>query len=79
MGTTAFMMTVDQALVFFQLCHDLKLETEEERVTLLSAMAKQGSVKNVWQTGRDQDQFVKDMARNYKILRVKKDQPKCAD
>ena len=69
--TTAWEMNVDQAEMFFQLAHSLNLNTEHERLALLDYMKDTGNIKRVYTTGRDKEQVVKDLAKHYKIMRVK--------
>ena len=71
MKTTAYELNVDNAMLFFELCHELNLTTEQDRVALLQAMAELGRVKRAWTTKRTKDQLIKDLSKHYKTIVVK--------
>lgn len=65
---TAFQMTLENAILFFEVCGLLHLDTEEERITLMQAMAKMGKVDCVWTTERTKEQFIEDLTKHYNVL-----------
>ncbi len=68
---TAFKLSVDQALLFFELCQELDLDDEPRRVALLHHLAKHGYVQNMWTTKRSKEQLIEDLADNFKVLHIK--------
>lgn len=69
--TLAFHMTADQALQFFELCHEFNLQTEDERVGLLKELIAHGFDITVFQTKRTPDQIAQDYAKHGNVLHVK--------
>jgi hypothetical protein len=70
--TTAFQLNVDQLELFFTICRELNLQTEEERTALLFAMAKLGKVERAWSTKRSKNKLVKDLAKHFNVTRITK-------
>lgn len=68
---TAFKLTADQALLFFELCQELGFDDEPRRVALLHYLAQSGHVENVWTTSRSKEQLIKDLSLNFKVVQVK--------
>lgn len=71
MNTTAFQITPEQGMLFFQICMELNLNTEEERTVLLHELAKHGQVERFWTTKRSKERFLTDLSRHFKILQLK--------
>ena len=72
----AFTLTAENAELFFEVCHELKANTEEERVKILIAMAKMGKVENVCKTPMSKDEYIKHLSKNFKCAIVKFDNTK---
>ena len=68
---TAFQLTVDQALMFFEICKEMDLNTEEQRARVLELMAEEWQVERMWTTHRTKDKFMADLARKFKVMHVK--------
>lgn len=69
-------MTVDTALEFYKRCNEQNADTEEKRMDILTALAREGRMESVIATGRSKDQVVEDLKKNYgNILHVKKRRP----
>jgi muconolactone delta-isomerase len=73
---TAFEMSADVACEYFELCEKRKAKTEKERSKVLNELAKKGKMSRVWRTKRSKDQFLNDLARNYKVLHIKSKEDK---
>lgn len=71
----AFSLTAENACLFFEICHELKAESEAERVAILEAMAKLGKVQNIVETKMNKDEYVKHLSKHFKcaILKSKED------
>lgn len=67
----AFSLTVDNAMLFFEICRELKADKEEERMTILQAMAQLGKVQNIVKTKMTRAQYVKHLSKNFKCAIVK--------
>lgn len=69
--TMAFHMTADQALQFFQLCRELNLTTEEERLALLFEMIAAGFDMTVFETKRTPRQIAEDYSKHGDVMWIK--------
>ena len=69
--TVMYQMTSDTATKFYELCKELKAETEAERYKILQAMARLGMMKSVIVTGRPREKIIEDMQKHYKVLDVR--------
>jgi translation initiation factor 1 (eIF-1/SUI1) len=67
----AFTLTLQNAEMFFELCKELKADTEEERVAILQAMAELGKVKTIVDTKMSKEDYIKHLAKHFKVLQVK--------
>lgn len=67
----AFTLTTDQAEMFFELCQELNAVTEQERYEVLQAMAQCGQVTTVVQTPKTKEDYIKHLAKNFKVLQIK--------
>ena len=61
----AYHLTADEAMLFFEICHELKAETEEQRMVILNAMASHGKVGFVVDTPKTKDEYVKHLADKF--------------
>lgn len=62
-------MDADAACLFFQLKQELHITTEEGCVQLLSAMAKEGRIERVTETGRSKERIIADLkAQGFNVL-----------
>lgn len=66
----AFTLTAENAQLFFELCHELQANTEEERVIILEYMAKQGLVNNIVKTSQTKDEYIKHLSKHFKCAIV---------
>ncbi len=64
----AFMLTAENAQLFFEICQEVNAQTEEERTAVLVHMARLGCVKNVIETKQTKEEYVKHLAKNFKVL-----------
>lgn len=67
----AFRLTVDNACLFFELCEKFNANTEAERVAILVEMSKFGQVESITETPKTKEEYVKHMAKHFKVLQVK--------
>lgn len=74
-----FNMNSEAALVFFESVRELeewkgRPATEEERVMILTEMAKMGYVDSVMETNRTKEEIIKDSVKNFgQVLYLKED------
>lgn len=66
----AFEFTVDTALIFWQRVKERGADTVEEREEILLEMAREGLVTRVTKTNRTKEEYIKDLARHNKVLKV---------
>lgn len=71
----AYQMSLDTAMIFYQLCEELKLNTERDRVSLLDLMAKEKKLQRVWETKRSKEKFIKDLAKHFNVVPIKNNAP----
>jgi len=67
----AFTLSADDAFLFFEICQELKVTTEEQRTQILLEMAKLGKVRNVVQSKSTKDEYKKHLAQHFKVIDVK--------
>jgi hypothetical protein len=67
----AFYLTADNALIFWELCHELNLKTEAERLQLMEHMSKIGLVENIVESPKTKEEYVKHLSKNFKVLNIK--------
>lgn len=74
-----FTMTSDAALIFFKCVKEFedwqeRQSTEEERVMILTEMAKMGYINSVMETKRTKEQVIEDAVKNFgNVLHCKSD------
>ena len=67
----AFRLTADNALLFFEICHELKADTEEKRLAIIDAMIQLGKVEQVTQTKKTKEEYIQHLSKNFSVLDVK--------
>lgn len=67
----AFTLTAENAELFFEVCHELKANTEIERIRILEAMAKLGKVNNIVKTKLNKQEYIKHLSKHFKCAIVK--------
>lgn len=72
MKTVAWTMTADVAMEFFKRCHERGAVTEKDRVKILVELAQEGQMKSVVASKKTKEEFLKDKARHFRILKVEK-------
>lgn len=68
----AWTMTADTAMEFFKRCMQTGAKTEKEKVEILIDLAREGQMTNVVVTGKSREDYIKEKAKHFKILRIKK-------
>ena len=71
----AFRLTADNALLFFELCHELKADTEESRLWLMGEMIKAGKVEQVTQTPKTKEEYIKHLSKHFNCARIVRNDP----
>lgn len=61
----AFRLTVDQAMLFFEICQEIGCTTELQKTAVLEAMAEFGQIESVVQTGMTKEAYVKHLADKF--------------
>jgi ABC-type histidine transport system ATPase subunit len=68
----AFTFTPENAMLFFEVCKELKAETEEDRLKIIKAMAELGKVENIVRTKMNPEDYAKHLASKFgNVLRIK--------
>lgn len=62
----AFRMTAESALLFFEICQELKATTEEQRWKIMDAMVQLGKVEQVTQTTKSKEEYIKHLNKHFK-------------
>lgn len=66
----AFRLTLDNAMLFFELCKELKADTEEKRLSIMDAMVQFGKVEQVTDTPKTKEEYLNHLAKHFKVLNV---------
>lgn len=66
----AWTMTPDTAMEFFQRCQERGAKTEVERVKILGELLKEGKMTSVVATNKTKDEYIRDKAKHFNILKV---------
>jgi hypothetical protein len=73
----AFRLSIDQAILFYEICDELKADTEEKRVAVLQAMAQYGQVEGITETQKTKEEYIKHLSEHFgNVLVVKPPQEK---
>ena len=68
----AIRLTADQAYLFFELCQELKADTEEKRLAIINTMAEFEEVESITQTSMTKDEYIKHISQKFgKVLVIK--------
>lgn len=70
----AFRLTLDQAVLFYEICDELKADTEEKRVAVLQAMAQYGQVEGITETQKTKEEYIKHLSEHFGSVLVVKPQ-----
>ena len=70
----AFRLTLDQAVLFYEICGELKADTEEKRIAVLTAMAQYGQVEGITETQKTKEEYIKHLAEHFGSVLVVKPQ-----
>lgn len=73
MKNIAWVAYADTWMEFFKRCMDRKAETEEERVKILIELAQEGRMKSVTATNKTKEEYIRDKAKHFRVMRIKKD------
>jgi inorganic pyrophosphatase len=66
----AFHLTAEKALLFFEICGELKADTEEKKVAILEAMAELGQIQNIVQTPKTKEEYIQHLSKHFKVLKI---------
>ena len=69
--TLAFRMDLNTAIKFYDMCNELHLESEDERLDLLSEMIAARFDISVFKTNRTPDQIATDHSKHGNVLYLK--------
>lgn len=72
MKNIAWTMNVDTALEFYRRCIERGAKTEQEKVAILIKLVQEGKMTSVVVTKKTREEYVKDKARHFRILQIKK-------
>lgn len=73
MGNIAWMMSVETALEFYRRCIARKITPNSpDGTAILADLAREGKMTNVVETAKSKEDYIKDKAKHYKILKVSK-------
>lgn len=66
----AFTLTLDQTILFYEICQEINAVTEDQRMAVLNEMAKCGQVKSIVSTPKTKEEYIKHLAKNFKVLKI---------
>lgn len=66
----AFRLTPDNAILFWELCQELKADTEEKRVAILDKMAELDQVDSIVQTSMTKNEYLNHLNKHFKVLDI---------
>lgn len=61
----AFMMSVDQLELFYEICEKVGADTEEKKVLVALEMAQAGQINNVVKTKMDKKEYVEHLSKHF--------------
>jgi len=67
----AWTLTAENAELFFELCQELKADTEVKIVQILREMARLGKVKNLTKTPMTKEKYLEHLGKNFKVAVIK--------
>jgi len=65
-----FQMSAETALTFYERCDEREAHTEEQRVKIITEMVEEGYNISISKTNRTKDQYVKDLAKEFKVMSI---------
>lgn len=66
----AFRLSLDNALLFYELCHDLKADTEEKRLVIMNELVQLGKVEQITDTPKTKEEYIKHLSQHFSVLNV---------
>lgn len=69
----AFFLNIDSAILFYELCAELKADTEEKRIAILNEMAEMGYVDNIVQTPKTKAEYLEHLSKHFNVMEYKDD------
>ena len=63
----AFRLTAANAELFFEVCHELKADTEEMRLQILGAMVQLGRVESIVETPKTKEEYIKHLSKHFNV------------
>ncbi len=67
----AWALTAENAQLFFELCEEMKANTEEKRIRILMEMARLGKVQNLTKTTMTKEKYIEHLSKNFKVAEIK--------
>lgn len=67
----AFRLTAENAMLFYEVCQELGLHTEEERMLVMDALIELGKVEQVTETNKTKEEYLEHLAKHFKIAELK--------
>ena len=62
--------------MFYEICEELKADTEEKKVLILDTMAKYGQVEGITETQKTKEEYIKHITEHFGNVLVVKPQEK---
>ena len=62
--------------MFYEICEELKADTEEKKVLVLDTMAKYGQVEGITETQKTKEEYIKHITEHFGNVLVVKPQEK---
>lgn len=66
----AFRLTLDNAVLFWELCQIFKAETEEQRLYIMDCMIREGRVEQVTDTPKTKEEYVQHLAKHFNVAQI---------
>ena len=69
----AFTLSLENTIIFWELCKELKAETEEERTAILDAVAELGAVKSIVSSSKTKEEYKQHLAKQFNAVELQSD------
>jgi hypothetical protein len=63
----AFRLSLENALLFYEICKDLNIETEEERLQILDIFVQSGKVDQVTDTPKTKEEYLTHLRKHFDV------------
>ena len=66
----AFRLSLENAMLFFEVCNELKADTEEKRLKVMNALVQLGKVDQITQTPKTKAEYIKHLQKHFNTCAI---------